>query len=302
MYERLFDRVLQDSSINFPRVDLDPTVWENEDGYYFLREEVKDIILALLDKYPDEDLLQRAREIRVVGSIGSNLYLDETDIDVHIIPEDFSKWNEERVKQVMDWYKENVSFERMIGKHSIEVYVQLDPRQDLLSVSLYDVLEDTWIVGPKIVPLDYDPYKEFSHLADDIRSVFQEADLTIAELRRDVIDYDVIRQAMERLPGEQRKRLLQRLKTKLEEIEKGVEKLYAERGKMVDIRFLPGTSKEAMKDVEQAQRWKNANAIFKFADRYQYLRAIGDLEELLKDDGVITPNEIDIIKGTLGQW
>ena len=299
MYYNLVERVLNSSSIDFPRPDLDPAVWEKEDGYYFLREKLKNKILNLLDKYPEADLLQNSREIRIVGSIGSNLYVDDTDIDVHVVPEDFSQWNEERVKQVQKWFKENASIDTRVGNHQIEVYVQLDPRQDLLSVALYDILEDVWYVGPKIVPLDYDPYKEFSHLVDDIQSTFRGVDLGIGELRRDVIDYEVIRKAIEQLPDEQKKRLLQRLKSKLEEIERDVERLYVERGKLVNIRFKRGTSEEAMKDVEQAKKWKDANAIFKFADRYQYLRAIGDLEELLKD-GAITPSEIDIIKGTLG--
>jgi hypothetical protein len=303
MYSGLFDRALNDSSIDYPRVDLDPAVWEKEEGFYFLRQEIKDRILYLLDQYPDADLLQRAREIRVVGSIGSNLYLDNTDIDVHVVPEDFSKWNEVRVKEVQDWYEDNESLDIHVGKHPIEVYVQLNPNQDLMSVAVYDVLEDTWIEGPKIVPLDYDPEKEFSHIVDDVRQSVGDADLLVGELRRDVIDYDTIVQAMAHLPAENKGRLCARLKNKLEEIEKDIEQLYLKRKGWVDARHKasrPQTPEQARRDIELAKKWEDINAMFKYINRYNYLRAIEDLEKLIRDDSRITPNEIDIIKGTLG--
>lgn len=296
---QLFDRVLRESSIDFPRPDLDLQVWEKEDDVYFLREDVKDKILVLLHQYPEFDLLHYTQEVRIIGSIGTNLYIDDSDIDVHLIPTDFSMWDEKKVKKVMDWFAKNEKLDKFVGKHPIEIYVQLMPAQDLLSPAVYNVWEDEWVVGPVIVPLTYDPYEEFSHLEKDVRRIVQDADILVGELRRDVIDYDVIKNAMEHLPREHKKRLLTKLRNKLEEIEKDIKQLYVKRGEMVDIRFTR-VPEEAKKDVEQAQRWKDANAIFKFTNRYQYLRAIGDLEKLLKDDGEITPNEVDIIKGVVG--
>jgi len=302
MYNRLFDKVVQESSIDFPRADLSEDIWEKEDGFYFLREEVKDKILNLLDQYPEEDLLQEAGEIRIVGSLGSNLYVDDTDLDIHVIPEDFSKWNEDRVKEVMDWFKENEDLDNFVGEHPIEVYVQTNPSQDLMSVAVYDVLEDTWLVGPKLTPLNYDPYTDFSSILPQVNQMVQDADLLMGELKRDVIDYDTIINAVKHLPKEHQKRLLLKSRNKLGEIEQDIKKLYQKRKEWVDTRHgasRPNSPEEAKNDVELAKKWKDINAMFKFVNRYQYLRIIRDLEKFVEDDNEITPSEVDLIKGII---
>jgi len=299
MYSRLFDTVVFESSIDFPQPDLDPQIWNKERNEYRIREDVRATILTIVDQYPDEDLIQNSQEIRLVGSMGTNLYVKDSDIDVHLVPKDFSEWNEKRVKEVMDWFAHNDKLDKFIGNHPIEVYVQLEPSQDLLSAAVYDLVNDKWLVGPKIVPLDYDPYVEFQNVAGEVKKVSQEADLLMGELKRDVTDFDVIRAAIQNLPTSYKKKLHLRLKNKLVEIEKDIERLYLERKKMVDVRFKREFSGDPEKDMEQAKKWKDANAIFKFANRYQYLKVIGELEELLKDDGEVKPNEVDIIKGVM---
>ena len=171
-----------------------------------------------------------------------------------------------------------------------------------MSDGCYDLLEDKWLVGPKIVPMSSDPYDDFSHIADDIRAISQEADILFGELKRDVIDYDVIKQAEERMSGEDKEKLLQKLQDKLDEIEDDIEALYKERGEWVDMRrgaSKPTTPEQALKDVELARRWKDVNATFKFVNRYKYLRTINDLKELLADEK-ITPDEVDKIKHIMG--
>jgi len=300
---QLLDKIFKESSIDYPRPDLDLQVWEKEDNYYFLREEVKNKILSLLDKYSEYDLLHLTREVRIVGSSGTNLYVDDSDIDVHLIPKDFSMWDEKEVKKVMDWFAKNEEIDKYVGNHPIEVYIQLNPSQDLMSAAVYDVWEDKWIIGPKIVPLDYDPYIDFSYILPDVQQAVQEADILMGELKRDVIDYDVIKKAMQKLPVEYKKKLQFRLQNKLQEIEKDIEQLYAKRKQWVDARHKasrPETPEQAKEDVELARKWRDTNALFKFINRYHYLRAIKDLEKLVKDDGIISPSEVDIIKGVLG--
>ena len=85
-------------------------------------------------------------------------------------------------------------------------------------------------------------------------------------------------------------------------MEEDIEKLYKERGEWVDARreaSRPATPEQALKDIELAKHWKDVNATFKFISRYQYLRVIDSLNELIEDDG-ITPDEIPIIKNILG--
>jgi len=303
MLDSILEKILSDSSIDFPRKDLDLSVWEKKDNLYIIRPEVKKKILEIISKYSDVSLLDIAKEIHIVGSIATNTFLDDCDVDIHIIPKNIDEWNEESQKKVIKWYNEHRDkIGGYIGDHPAEVYIQLDINQDLMSDGCYSLLEDKWLTGPKIVSLDYDPYSDFSNVADDLRDVVEDADKLFGELKRDVIDYDVIKQAMEQLSPEQKELFLERLKSKLEEIEKDIEVLYKKRKEWTDARknaSKPSSPEEALEDVELARKWKDQNAIFKFVNRYKYLKIIKELKELLDDDK-ITPHEVDTIKDIMG--
>jgi len=301
-YAKIKENV-SESSIDFPREGLDLAVWNKEDDSYTLREDVKKKILAILEEYPDIVLKDIVDTIHIVGSIGTNLYEDDCDIDVHVIPKDFTGWNEKKVREVWNWFNDHRDeINGYVEKHPIEIWIQTDVNQDLLSDGCYDLLVNKWKKGPMVVPMDYDPYEDFSHIADDIRAVSRDADILFGELKRDVIDYDVINRAMERMSGEDKKRLLQKLQAKLEEIENDITVLYTKKKSWVDIRTSvskPATPEQALKDVELAKKWRDTNATFKFVNRYHYLRTINLLKELLGDDE-ITPDEIDKIKNIMG--
>ena len=300
---RLLEKILKESSIDFPRENLDLAVWDKEDDFYTLREDVKKKILAILEKYPDVPLLEIAEEIHIVGSIGTNQYRDDADIDIHIVPKNIDEWDEEDTRKVIRWFNTNRNeIDGRIEKHPIEVYIQLNPNQDFMSDSNYNLLEDGWLVGPKIVSMSADPYEDFVHIADDIRNTVEDADKLFGELKRDVIDYDVIKVAMERMSGEDKDRLLQKLEDKLSELEDDIEALYKKKGEWTDARrkaSKPETPEQALKDVELAKHWKDVNAMFKFVNRYQYMKTIKNLKELLADEQ-ITPDEVDKIKNVMG--
>jgi len=301
---RLFEKILVESSIDFPRPDLDLQIWKKEGNTYFLRDFIKEKILYLLDQYPEVDLLQEVREIRIVGSITSNLYTDDTDIDVHLVPEDLSAWNEDKGKEVKEWYEDREKQLGMyVGKHVIEFFIQSDPHIDFLSVGVYNLLEGSWEKGPEVFPIDYDPYEDYSEVADDIKNAVQGADIVLGELKRDITDYETIADVLPRFPKEIQKKLLLRLKNKLEDVEKDIQSLRLKRKSWVKLRRM-GNEKiksiEDLKNSELVKNWKDMNIIFKFIARYHYMDAIKALEELLKDDGEITPDEIDIIRGVVG--
>ena len=297
----LLEKMLE-SSIDFPREDLDSAIWDKKDDGYILKEEIKNQILAVLEKYPDVPLLEIAEEIRIVGSIGTTQYQDDADVDVHIIPKDLGGWSEEAVFDLQVWFNTHRDeIDGRINEHPIELYIQVNPKQDLMSDSCYNMLTDEWLVGPKITPMDFDPYEDFSHIADDIQNAVEDADKLFGELKRDAIDYEVIKQAMERMSGEDKERLLQKLQDKLDELEGDIEALYKKRGEWVDARRSASkpSPEQALKDVDSTKQWRDTNATFKFINRYQYLKTIADLQKLLKDEEV-TPDEVDQIKSIMG--
>jgi len=312
LLEKLVRRFsIKESSIDFPQRDLDPFVWMKEDDTYKIRPGVKRKILDTLAKFPDLVDMAVKNElnlptIHIVGSIATNQWKEDSDIDVHVvIGKDSDYYSDEDFQdEVANWFNEHRDeIKGYIKKHPIEVYIQYDPNQDLLSAGCYDLMSDKWLSGPRIVPPDYDPYEDFSHIADDLRATVEDADKLLGELKRDVIDYDVIKSAMKQLEPEQKETFLKKLKNKLEEIEKDISVLYKKRKEWVDARrkaSKPSTPEEALEDIELAKRWEDQNALFKFINRYHYLRTIKDLEALLSDDNEITPDEVDVIKNLIG--
>ena len=310
---KLFE-YLEESSIDFPQKELDFKVWKKVDNTYIIRPKIKRQILNLLSKYPEEDLLDMAKVknglkvIHVIGSICTNQYLDDSDIDIHVIVSQDSKYfgDEDFQNDVIKWYAANADeLKAYVGEHKFEVYMQYNETQDLLSAGCYDLMNDKWITGPRIFPLDYDPYEDFADVFQEVQSVVQDADVLFGELKRDVIDYDVIKLALQKIPKSQRQHLKDRLQDKLQEIEDDIYSLYKERKDWVEKRrksSKPVSVQDAKDDVELAKKWNNANALFKFINRYKYLKVIRELEELLDKDGKLNPKDVSSVKNILGEF
>lgn len=308
----LLDKILRlervpyftESMIDFAREDLDPIVWNKDKlGRYSLQPSVERRIFDVLDSYPNQDLKSVAKELRIVGSIATNQWVEDTDIDVHLVPKDPAQWSEDDVNAVKDWFDENRDrINGYIGEHPIEVYIQTNINQDLMSDGVYDLFRHKWIKGPKLLPPDYDPYEDFSSIESDLRDTVEDADKLFGELKRDVIDFEVIKSAMERMTPEQKQHFLVRLESKLQEIEDDIEGLYRIRGELVQARSAasaPTSPEQALQDVQLAKKWRDANALFKFVARYQYLRVIGELKKLLSD-GEVSPDDVETIKRIAG--
>ncbi len=208
---------------------------------------------------------------------------------------------EELQKDVFKFFRqdENVVY---IDTHNIEVYLQFNPKQELLAEAVYDLLLDKWIIGPKVVPESYDPYEDFSDVMSDVRELAKEADEELGELRRDIVDYDTIDGVIKNLSGDTKQRLLTKLRDKLFEIEADIETLKKLKLDWITLRresSKPVSEEEALKDVETAKKWREANAIFKFLSRYRYIKVISKLEQMLSDKK-LEPDEINIIRQMMG--
>ena len=299
----LLRKTVSESLIDFARPGLSPHVWTNAGGGYRLSKLAGQKILSILEQCP-VNLLDIAAEIYIVGSITTNLYTDDTDVDLHITPKNPERWSEDDVDDVRIWSEQNRdSIGGFIGTHPLEIYVQTNPNQDLLSEGVYDVKTRQWLKGPKIFSEDYNPYEDFTDIADEIRSSAEDADVLLGELKRDVIDYETIKTALSKMSPEQRKKFLATLQGKLEEIEADIEKLVSMKKEWVDARkssSQPTTPEQALEDVEMAGKWRDSNAIFKFLSRYRYLKVIKDLGALIKKDEDLEADDVITIKRIIG--
>ena len=290
-----------ESSIDFPKKDLTKEVWDKKKGTYVLAQKARKKIQSILDSYDDYDLSDIAEEIHVIGSICTNQYTEDSDIDVHIILKDDVNVGDEEEFQtaINDWSDElDVDGVSYLNKHPIHIYIQIRPDQEMMAEGLYDYINDKWIKSPTILPQDYNPYEDFKHVIDDVKDSVKDADVLFGDLKRNVIDYDSLQVGMKKATKEQKQTLLKTLQQKAKEIEEDIEKLYGMRKEWVAARKAssnPDSTEQALSDAKLAEQWKDANAEFKFINRYQYLKTIKDLEALIADDDV-SKKDVEKIK------
>lgn len=301
---------LNESSIDFPSKDLPLDIWDKTDDGYILKPDLKETILEALAEYPDLDLLDIAETIHIVGSIGTNLYDKDADIDVHIAPkanslgETDSEILELMQRDVMNWFKNNRDEKGWyINEHPLEVYLQLNPTQDYFSDTVYDLLQDLWIKPYKKYDLDYNPYAIYGDTFSELQKIAAPADVTLGELRRDVIDYNRLMEAIKKSSKEVRQKLQHSLELKLEELEEDIEQLVQNKEIWRSVRHNNSIqTADVIDDISrltQSDDWKKGNAIFKFMDRYLYMQLVNDLKKLIEDKELTdedVPKIEDILK------
>lgn len=292
--------LIRESSIDFPKDTLDPDVWVKSDAGYLLSPEVKDEIIRLLALYPDSNLYDMCKDIWIVGSMTTNLYQDDADVDVHLHLKDGVEYSEELQKKVMKWSRKH---RKMISDNPVELYIQPNPAQDMRSDGVYDVRNDTWLKGPQLVDQNYNPYEVFAHVMDKVQEFAREADINLGELRRDVIDYSVIADAYEKLPADKKKSLRSYLDSKLQEIDADIEELLKNKKEWINYRRstkVTSAPEDVMKDLEVVRQWSDVNAVFKFLSRYGLLKIISELEQARGEDKAITHDEVPAVAGIVG--
>jgi hypothetical protein len=296
------EQVLE-SSIDFPSEDLPLDIWDKKEDSYILKPELKEKILDALKQYPDMNLLELADTIRIVGSIGTDLYNEDADIDIHIVPkfELLPKDTdlEEFQRTVMNWFKnERAEKNWFVNSHPFEVYIQLDPYQDLYSDTVYDLLSDTWIKTPKKYGAEYNPYQTFDVVMKDLDDLTAAADIQFGKLRRAVYDHAVLTAQVAKIGEKQAKILKEQIEAKKAAVIAIIEELKANKEIWRSIRrrnSAQGTGAETPAEAEHSDAWKNDNALFKFLDRYGYIETINALSKLVEDNTEITEEHISNI-------
>ena len=294
---------LTESLIDFSQFSLDKQVWDisNKDKPT-LRKDVKDKIYKVIDNFPYFSLTDLVEEVRIIGSICTNQYLPNCDIDVHIIPKlhvlndilgksTRYKNKEELITDVKKYLltkyepKEDV----FVGKHPLEFYIQLNSKQDYYSVGVYIVDTDEWKIGPKMYDMNFDPSIYFKKFLGEIKELGKEFDIQLGDLKRNLIDYDIIEQHISSIPAEYRTKFKEKLEHKLQELEDDIRTLALTKKELIDLRH------NSTKDSYDKAKFDEINVKFKYIDRYMYFKLIKNLEDLIADDE-LTHDEVKDIK------
>jgi hypothetical protein len=297
------DESLKESAIDFPKDELPREIWTKKDGKYSLKPEIKDQILAYVKSYPGQSLLDISQTVHVCGSLATNLYTQYSDLDVHVVI-DTKKFNdkekqEELVKEVGDWSEEHP---KDIEGHPCQVYTQMNPAQDYVGDSAWNLMEEFWVKGPKITRLNFNPYTYYREILGEVEKKSKECDIKIGALSRHVIDYASIKDAYKKIPKSGKAPLRALMKKKLGKIEDDIEALSKFKKEWVKKRrsvSQPKTIQQAVTDKRMQEEWEKANAVFKYLAKYDYLLTIKALENILEDDDVLDDKDVNNIKQIL---
>lgn len=293
----------EESTASFPSEDLPLDIWDKDsEGNYKIKPELKKTILGALAEYPDAHLLDIAQSIKVVGSIGTNLYDEDADIDVHIEPkpEAIKGKSPDELEQfqrdVMNWFKnEREGKGWFVNKHPLEVYFSLTPIQDYFSDTVYDLLTDEWIKPVKKYSMDYNPFTEYGDVLTELDTAIAPADILIGKIKR---NYDFIQEIGSRGTREP---YLDSIKNSILALKKCKEDWRSIRRR--NSAKIPDELPADLSTMEHPDEWKHDNTIFKLIDKTGYMKAVNAFLNLIdENDQLLVDEALNQIPSILAEF
>lgn len=281
-----FEKYIQESSVDIPKSNLDPTVFQFPDGggQPYLQPSIKKQIVDALNNF--EGYIQ-VEDVYIVGSILTKLYNENSDIDVNLITTD-ANVDDLTTTQLLTIIRQ-INGKLAIGTtHPINFYIVLNAFDPINYDAIYDLRSDKWIKEPQNIELNISQY------LNNFNKVVSKIDLTIAQLRREIIDYDTLAT----FTPEQIKDIQSQLQRKLVEISDKIDTL-------IDIRkvihrkrkkaFNRPMSPEEIKNY-RSKNFLPENIIDKLLQRYYYWDFIKKLENIVNDKEIIDAKDLAAIK------
>ena len=155
---------MNESIMDFPKDQLAPEVWTQDDPPQ-LTDEAEHKLQSIVD-WAKQTLKIPVSNIHIIGSITSNSYSAESDIDLHFCSDKIKSGKAEAFNDVLktkfgELIEGPAPELSAIGEYPIQVYFQEYPLYDVMSVGCYDFINHKWIVGPEMKDSRFNPYSEY---------------------------------------------------------------------------------------------------------------------------------------------
>ena len=288
--------VLKESVIDIPRRTYAPGVFDDADTN---NPKIKSSVKAMIDKQVKEfEKEYPVINVALIGSILTKRYRNDADLDINVlfdVPKE--KQEDERLRLSKQFLSsknpDNIQGKLIPGtKHPVNYYIITDQEtyddQNKKADAVFDIKNNKFIKRPEDFTFDINLY-----LKDFERKV-QEIDVIKGELKRDIIDYDELKE----LKSGDIKDLEKRFKSKLEEIENDIQDI-VDIGDTVDAERRAAFDKDMTPDEIRAYGIKNRlpkAVIYKMLEKYHYITFFKYLKNILAD-GEVSDDEIDSLKG-----
>jgi len=286
-----FKDFILESIIDIPRRTFAPAVFDDADTK---DPKIKPSVKKLIDEQIKEfEKEYPVLKVSLIGSILTKRYRNDADLDLNVlfdVPKE--KQEEERVRLSQQYLSaknpNNIQGKLIPGsKHPINYYFITDQKtyddQNKKADAVFDIETNKFIKRPDDFVFDPDLYvKEFE------RKV-QELDVVKGELKRDIIDYNELKE----LTTNDVLNLQEKIKDKLEEIEDSLEDI-VRIGDGVDAERRAAFDKDMSPDEIRQYGVKNRlpkNVIYKMLEKYHYLKFYKKCKKIL-EDGIVTDKEV----------
>jgi len=284
-----------ESIIDIPRSTYAPMVFDKENTS-------NPVIKPSVIKMIDDQLAVFAKEhpilkYTLIGSILTKRYRNDADLDINVlfdVPVD--QQEDERLRLSKKYLSaknpDNIQGINVPGtKHPVNYYFITDKEtyddQNTKADTTFDIKNQKFIKRPDDFKFDTSLY------ISDFNKKVQEIDVAKGELKRDIIDYDELKELK---PGEI-KDLQKELTSKLNEIETNLKDL-SDIGDAVDVERRDAFNTDMTPDQIKTFSIKNRlpkNVIYKMLEKYHYLTFLKKCKKIL-DDGEVTDAEIDSLR------
>jgi len=284
---------VKESIIDIPRKTYAPGVFDDADtNNPKLKQKVLDIIKKDLKTF---EKFGPIVSVKLIGSILGKRYRNDADLDVDVLidlpPEDREVKGKEARSSVSAINGKNVPG----TKHPVNYYVQSDPAVNDAHLEtadgVFDVFKQKFDKRPKDQEFDPKVYQA------EFEKKVAEIDVVKGELKRDIVDYEELKE----LSPSDIEDLQKRISEKLKEIEDAINK-FSEMGDELmqarrDLFNNPMTPDEIRKYGVAHKLPKNV--IFKYLEKYHYITFMKKCKKIM-DDGEVTDAEIDSLKEATG--
>ncbi len=282
-------RVFKESIIDIPRRTYAPGVFDDADTKNpKLKQKVLDIIKKDLETF---EKFGPVVSVKLIGSILGKRYRNDADLDIDVLidlpPEDREIVGLEARKSVADINGKNIPG----TKHPVNYYIQSDPAVNdahlKTATGIFDVFKQKFDKKPKEQTFDPKVYAAlFQHKVAEI-------DVVKGELKRDILDYDELKE----LSPKDIVDLQKRIDEKLEEIKDAIEKFSVMGDELMQARrdlFNRPLTPEEIRKYGIAHKLPK-NVIFKYLEKFYYTEFFKKCKKIL-DDGKVTDAEIDSLR------
>ncbi len=258
-----------------------------------LKDSVKSMIDNILTKIEDAEGYSIIKT-GLIGSILTKRYRNDADLDINVLfsvpPE---KQEDERLRLSKKYLAAaspvKIQGQKIPGtEHPVNFYFITDKQtydeQESKADAVFDIENNQFVKRPEEFTFDPDLY------VNDFNRKVQELDVVKGELKRDIIDYNELKD----LSTNDVLNLQDKIKDKLEEIEDSIKDI-VKIGDTVDAERRAAFDSDMSPDEIRQYGIKNRlpkAVIYKMLEKYHYLKFYKYCKKIL-EDGVVTDKEID---------